>query len=593
MFYVFKLDNKSRAGRCTIFLFAILALLSACMVIIQNKDTPREIAEIAYTVYTCSFIVFAAALLWFFLAFAEKNNFFDSPVFFTATASFCAFLIVLELKGMLLKPVTPFFSGWLAMCNDGILPVVYYAYVISNAVAGFLILLSSVRHTASPLVRRQKTIISVTYVITLIISLFIVIILPIIQSRLVFISDLVNIVILIWAAGIVYSINNLELFKLTPSLAAESIIASMNELMVLVDEKVMISMVNGPLLKALGYENEILTGRNMQEIVYKDSDFFDVIKDLTVKGECRMNDFSFKKKNGEKLPVILSASFVREKGELLGIVCVASDITDIKSTQDALQNNYKKLIELDSLKSDFTSMMSHELRTPLTSIKGSVSLLSSGMCGDVPAKQMEILAIINRNSDRLLKLINDFLDVSKMESGTFSIHKEPFDLIASIDSLIIDLSSLSRTKNISIIRKSSFNKFMINGDSYRMSQSVINILNNAIKFSPRDSKITVRVEKRAFGDINFPPGISPVSKDQVNFAVIYIEDEGPGIDKNDLGKIFSRFYQVDSAATRLVHGTGLGLSIAKSIAEMHGGAVWAESEGAGKGSTFVMIVREN
>ena len=213
--------------------------------------------------------------------------------------------------------------------------------------------------------------------------------------------------------------------------------------------------------------------------------------------------------------------------------------------------------ELDRMKSEFVATVSHELRTPLTSIRGSLGLVQGGAAGVLTPKAHELLAIAMSNTERLTRLVNDLLDLNKIESGAFELHLqsiEPRDLVdAAVSALapVFDASGLTvdvRTTNAALIR----------ADRDRMLQVLTNLLSNAAKYSPTGGTVLMR-------SVDVPTGVR-----------IEVEDHGPGIAPSHIGRLFQRFQQVGTAATRKP-GTGLGLAIARSIVELHGGRVGVES----------------
>ncbi|HET6350596.1 MAG TPA: response regulator [Coriobacteriia bacterium] len=223
--------------------------------------------------------------------------------------------------------------------------------------------------------------------------------------------------------------------------------------------------------------------------------------------------------------------------------------------------------EIAQMKNEFVSTVSHELRTPLTSIKGYVDLILDGDAGDINEIQREFLAIVKENSDRLVELINDMLDISRIESGRIHLKVDPQHVDEIIDGAVDTfravLTQSSRTMQVDVPDDLP----VVIADRDRVRQVLINLLSNAIKYSP------------AGGDVKL---IARREGDLVRISVI---DQGLGISAEDQSMLFTKFYRVDSALTREIGGTGLGLSICKSIIELLGGEIGVDSV-AGEGSTF-------
>jgi len=219
------------------------------------------------------------------------------------------------------------------------------------------------------------------------------------------------------------------------------------------------------------------------------------------------------------------------------------------------------------MKNEFVSTVSHELRTPLTSIKGYIDLILDGEAGEINEIQREFLSIVKENSDRLVELINDMLDISRIESGRIVLKVQPLDvaerIMGAVNTFRAVLDQQGRTIKVDVpgeLPKAA-------GDPDRVGQVLINFISNAIKYSPQGGTITVS---------------AGADESRVRVSVT---DEGIGIAPEDQGRLFTQFYRVDSSLTREIGGTGLGLSICKSIIELLGGEVGVTSE-PGTGSTF-------
>ncbi|MBV9602837.1 MAG: response regulator [Chloroflexi bacterium] len=227
--------------------------------------------------------------------------------------------------------------------------------------------------------------------------------------------------------------------------------------------------------------------------------------------------------------------------------------------------------ELDRMKTEFVSQVSHELRTPLTAIKGFTELLLDGDAGEVNDEQQEYLDIVKSNVDRLVALINDLLDISRIESGRIKLDLAPIDLAAIITSVVATMRPLLDAKQQTLTTSVEADLPLAMGDRDRVVQVVTNLVSNAHKYTQAEGAITVSAERTD------------------NLLRVAVQDNGMGIPADDIPKLFTRFFRVDSSLTREIGGTGLGLSIVKSIVELQGGTVSVESE-VGRGSTFAFTL---
>jgi signal transduction histidine kinase len=278
--------------------------------------------------------------------------------------------------------------------------------------------------------------------------------------------------------------------------------------------------------------------------------------------------------------------------KLLGVFDVQSDVVERFTDEDAniyitlasqigvaLQNarsyveqaaTLNQLRELDKLKSSFLANMSHELRTPLNSILGFTDVIMEGLDGPLTDYMDNDLRLIQKNGQHLLHLINDVLDMAKIEAGRMNLNPETFKVNEVLQEVTSITSTLANEKKLALlIEEDSDQNTQIYADHTRLRQVMINLVNNAIKFTD-SGKITIHA--------------SPMEGARV---LITVKDTGIGIPPEKLEAVFQEFTQVDSSTTRKAGGTGLGLPISRRLVGMHGGRLWAESTGIpGEGSTF-------
>ena len=258
------------------------------------------------------------------------------------------------------------------------------------------------------------------------------------------------------------------------------------------------------------------------------------------------------RKGGEEFPIAASLSTWKSGGETFfgGII---ADITE--------------RLKVDRIKNDFISTVSHELRTPLTSILGSLGLVSGGAAGELPLKAQALVAIAHKNSERLVRLINDILDVEKIESGRVDFHIRPIRLMPQVASALEANRAYAERFGVMLQLESGLPEAYVEADPDRLNQVLTNLLSNACKFSPRGQSVSIGVTRR-----------TPMIR-------VSITDRGPGIPEDFRSRIFQKFAQADSSDSRQKGGTGLGLNICKSILEKMGGRIGYDT-GVKAGTTF-------
>jgi len=219
------------------------------------------------------------------------------------------------------------------------------------------------------------------------------------------------------------------------------------------------------------------------------------------------------------------------------------------------------------MKADFISTVSHELRTPLTSIKGSLGLVANGALGQLPERAHDMIILANKNTDRLMTLVNDILDMEKLETGRMEFDLKPLDLSELVATTVESNQGYAMEHGVVFSVSAMPDGPTVRGDVDRLTQVIVNLISNAAKFSPAGENIEIAVAR--------DNGTARVS----------VSDHGPGIPSEYGDQIFEPFSQVDTSDHREKTGSGLGLSISKSIIEKHVGAIGFHSE-VGVGSTF-------
>jgi len=317
-----------------------------------------------------------------------------------------------------------------------------------------------------------------------------------------------------------------------------------------------ISFVNPAAARMTGYEARELIASDLRQITRGDrspaqctlSPIFATLEDGTTR---HVTDEVFWRRDGTSFPVEYVSTPMRQGEAIVGAVVTFKDITERQA--------------MERMQEEFISVVSHELRTPLTSIRGSLGLLSSGLLMTQPEKARRMLDIAVSNSDRLMRLINDILDLERMHSGQMAMEMRSVNLADLMTQANNEMLAMAEKAGVELEVAPLELELWAAGD--RIIQMLTNLLSNAIRFS------------EAGGEVHF------CAERWGNGVLISVRDRGRGIPADKLESIFGRFQQVDASDSRQNGGTGLGLAICRSIVRQHGGKIWAESI-LGEGSTF-------
>ncbi|BAL61897.1 cell wall metabolism sensor histidine kinase WalK [Melissococcus plutonius] len=332
-----------------------------------------------------------------------------------------------------------------------------------------------------------------------------------------------------------------------------SVLSHMTDGVIATDRRGKILTINEMALSLLDVKTEEAIGTFILTLLDIEADY-NLRKLLEAPNELLI-DRSVSNKNDEQL--IIRADFTmirRESGFITGIVCVLHDVTEQEKNERERR--------------EFVSNVSHELRTPLTSMHSYIEALSEGAWKN-PEVAPDFLKVTLEETDRMIRMINDLLNLSRMDSGTSELQLEYVNFNELVNFVLdrFDMMLDKEKKNYTIDREFTRRDLWLEIDTDKIIQVLDNILNNAIKYSPDGGKITCRLLETH------------------NNAVFSVTDQGLGIPKKDIAKVFDRFYRVDKARARKQGGTGLGLAISKEVIRAHNGFIWVESE-EGKGSTF-------
>jgi PAS domain S-box-containing protein len=351
-----------------------------------------------------------------------------------------------------------------------------------------------------------------------------------------------------------------------------------------------------------------LTGRTRDELIGAPCrDFFTdpVAADAAIKRvitENKVSDYELtvRAQNGVETVVSYNAAtFHNRDRKLLGVFAAARDVTERKRFERALEEKNIELVHASRMKSEFLATMSHELRTPLNAIIGFSEALKDGLMGQMSLTQQEYIADIFSSGQHLLSLINDILDLSKVEAGMMTLDLETVDLNSLLSNSLSIVKEKAATQNVRLELEAVENLGMLQVDVRKTKQIVYNLLSNAVKFSADGGRVTVRARRVARAAVGTLPGSRSVygfplaDSEYGEFVEVCVADTGVGISRDNMAKLFVAFSQIDSSLARKFEGTGLGLAMVKQLTELQGGAVAvASAEGRGACFAFWLPLRE-
>lgn len=324
-----------------------------------------------------------------------------------------------------------------------------------------------------------------------------------------------------------------------------SVLSYMTDGVIATDRKGRVILINEPAAEMLNVSRETVLSQPIVSLL--DLDDTNTFEDLLEEKDSLILDYSTKSER-----YILRANFSviqKETGFVNGLIAVLHDITDQE--------------KIDAERREFVANVSHELRTPLTTMRSYLEALADGAWQDEEIAP-NFLEVTRTETERMIRLVNDLLQLSKMDSTDYRLNREWVNFVNFYDR-IIDRLEMAKDQNVTFKRKLPNHAIFVEIDEDKMTQVLYNIISNALKYSPQGGQVTFSIKEK---------------EDKI---IVSVSDQGMGIPKENIGKIFDRFYRVDKARTRKLGGTGLGLAIAKEMVNAHGGTIWATSE-EGKGT---------
>jgi PAS domain S-box-containing protein len=375
-----------------------------------------------------------------------------------------------------------------------------------------------------------------------------------------------------------------------------SLVESNIDALMTTDSKGIITDVNN--------QTEALTGRTRPELIgapfksyFTDPDRAQAgIDRALVDGRLTNYELTARHKDGTVTVVSYNATTFHDRdGRLQGVFASARDMTELKAVERALQQKNVELEDASRMKSEFLANMSHELRTPLNAIIGFSEVLGDGLLGDLTEKQLRFIGDIFKSGKHLLSLINDILDLSKVEAGKMLLDLGMVEISSLLGNSLSIVKGQAAVRHVKLDMQLGDGLMSMNADGRKVKQIVYNLLSNAVKFSADGGRVTLSAERVPAANVGTLDGVWPArvlpfdATAFPEFLRLSVTDGGIGVTPEGLEHLFKPFSQVDSGLSRQFEGTGLGLAMVKLLTDLHGGAVAVESS-VGQGSRFTVWI---
>ena len=370
-----------------------------------------------------------------------------------------------------------------------------------------------------------------------------------------------------------------------------SLIESNIDALMTTDPQGIISDVNQQMIALTGRTRDELIGAPCRKFFTDPNRADAAIKRVLAENKVTNYELTVRAQDGKETMVSYNAATFHDRDrKLQGVFAAARDVTERQLLERAMQEK-KELAHASRMKSEFLGTMSHELRTPLSAIIGLSELLKNGLVGEMSDLQLDYMGDIFSSGQHLLSLINDILDLSKVEAGMMTLDLEAVELESMLSSSLSIVREKALARGITLEIETEEDLGVPQLDLRKTKQIVYNLLSNAVKFSATGGRVALHARRVSRSAVSTFEGAWPVhsfglaDNEYQDFIEIRVSDTGIGISRENMGKLFQPFTQIDSSVARKFEGTGLGLAMVKQLAELHGGAV-AVASAEGEGSCF-------
>jgi PAS domain S-box-containing protein len=572
--YISIKNPKALVNRICVIIFLCIGTWSFSMVFIHNPHTSRKAAMLFSNIGALGWATFSSLFVWFTLAFTGKTKILKKIWFYIIVFGVPLFFIYKQWTNFLFVDFIKEYFGWKPLYSKSIWPHLLYLYYLTFMAVGFYISIDFMKKTRNPVLKKQAKIIFVAVLIALIFGTFTDTIFPLLNIQ--FIPNIADTFILIWAFGVVYAMAKYKFLAITPAAAAENIISTMFDSLILLDLEGDIAAVNKAAADLSGYEEEELKGRPAAVLFPGEDQKNDPAKKIIKKRHLKNEDFFLRTKDGKDIPVLFSSSILKdETGAPGGIVCIAKDITERKKLEEETFKS-KKLEAIGIL----AGGIAHDFNNLLSVIMGNVALVRKDMLHE--GKADRFLAKAEEVSLKAADLAEKFITFSR--GGWLKKTEVPLTrLLKNMEKAGLPGGDGNILYDIDIPP----DLMPIDGDEKQLKQVMQNLLFNAVEAIPgqRTGNISIQAENIF---IKSGEDENKLLLKEGKYVKISIEDNGIGVPRGDIEKIFDPYFSTkENKVTQ--KGKGLGLTICYSIIKKHDGHIVFESR-KGNGTTVTLYL---
>ena len=556
IFYVIIKNPQSAANWVLAMLFCYFAILSFCNAILYNTNTGLAAAAVVIKVQSIGWSSFISYYLLFILFLTNNKKLLAQPLLYVVIVLFPALFIYQTFNGQMLECCQDVPYGLTAIWKKTPWAYVYFAYYTVMFAAGSMLLFEFRNKTRLKVEKKMADILLASAIVMFVVGSATSVIL---KYAGLFIPVDVNVVFLIFTFGLIYCAEKLEGLTLTNAKTADKIMEFVKEGIVLVDNNGSLVTVNRAAMDIFGY-NEKDGGEEALQFIEKEIRNAGVRKDAP---EINNYELVFTDARGIDKTALISSSVISGNENGPGSVCTIRDITFLKKAENELLNTVKELKRSNEELESFAYVASHDMKEPLRMVTSYVDLIKKRFNDKIGGDGNDFIKFASEGAKRMSDIIEDLLEYSRVRSSRGGREKTETSYVVA--KVVETLKFNIKDKNAIVEIKGTLP--VISADAVQIEQVFRNLIGNALKFTGKE-----------------PPRITISAEEKGAFREFVIKDNGIGIDMQYSGKIFQIFQRLHGRSE--YEGTGIGLAICRKIVENHGGRIWVESEGPGKGSTF-------